>query len=147
MKIYNAYLRACGADVDGTIRYIHPSSYFDFSYASHIHIGDNCAFSLNTILLVHDYSLESGMASIGKGDLNNEKKIVKDVYLGQNVLVGAGSIILPGTRIGDNCIIGAGTVCSGEIPPDSIVVGEKGRVIGHTTEWARKKLQAMSEEE
>ena len=142
MKTYNKYLRACGVDINGNIKFIHPSVYLDTGYASKIHIGDNCVMSVNTILLAHDFSLECGLSSVGLGDLNNEKKIVKDVYIGNNVFIGAGCIILPGTRIGDNCIIGAGTVCLGIIPDDSVVVGEKWKVIGKTTEWIMKKIES-----
>jgi len=141
MKIYNKYLRACGVDIVGNIKYIHPSSYIDVGYARNIHICENCVLSLNTAVLAHDYSLECGMESLGQGDLNNEKKIVKDVYIGRNVFVGAGSIILPGTHIGDNCIIGAGTVCSGIIPNDSVIVGAKWKIADNTLEWTRRKIR------
>ena len=141
MRLYNKYLRACGMDVSGTIKFIHSSVYLDTAYAHNIHIGDNCVLSVNTIVLAHDFSVECGMTAIGLGDLSNEKKIVKDVYIGDNVFIGAGCIILPGTHIGNNCIIGAGTVCSGNIPDDSIVVGEKCKIIAKTTEWAKKKIE------
>ena len=141
MKIYNSYLRACGMDIDGNIKFIHSSVYLDTSYASHIHIGDNCVISVQTVVLAHDFSIECGLTSIGLGDLNNEKKIVRDVHIGKNVFIGAGCIILPGTCIGDNCIIGAGTVCSGNIPENSIVTGDKWRVVAQTSEWTREKIQ------
>lgn len=140
MKIYNKFLKTCGMDIVGNIKYIHPSVYLDTGYSSKIHIGDNCVISVNSIILAHDFSLECGMSAIGKGDLDNEKKIVSDVYIGENVFIGAGCIVLPGTHIGNNCIVGAGTVCSGVIPNDSIVVGDKWKVIGKTTEWVKKKL-------
>lgn len=140
MKIYNKYLRACGVDIVGNIKYIHPSSYIDVGYARNIHIGENCVLSLNTVVLAHDYSLECGMESIGLGDLSNEKKTVKDVYIGRNVFVGAGSIILPGTHIGDNCIIGAGTICSGIVPDNCVIVGAKWKIVDNTLEWAKKKI-------
>lgn len=38
------------------------------------------------------------------------KKTLKPISVGNNVFVGARSVILPGTFIGDNCIIGAGAV-------------------------------------
>lgn len=144
MKRYNKYLRACGVDIEGNIKYIHPSVYIDVGYADRIHIGDGCVISVNSIVLVHDFSIECGMNSIGQGDLSNEKKIVKDVYIGDNVFIGAGCIILPGTHIGDNCIVGAGTVCCGTIPEDSIVAGDKWRIIGTTTEWTKKKIESGS---
>ena len=97
--------------------------------------------SVNTVVLAHDFSIECGMTSLGLGDLKNEKKLVKDIYIGKNVFVGAGCVILPGTKIGDNCIIGAGTVCSGNIPENSIVVGEKWQIIANTTEWTKAKIE------
>lgn len=139
MKIYNRYLRACGAEVTGNIKFIHSSVYIDTAYASHIHIGDNCVISVNSIILAHDFSVECGMQALGLGDLKNEKKIVSDVYIGNNVFISAGCIILPGTQIGENCVIGAGTVCSGTIPDDSIIVGSKWKVVANIKEWAREK--------
>lgn len=140
MKLYNKYLEICGVDIKGTVKYIHSSVYIDTAYANHIHIGDNSVISVNSILLAHDFSVECGLNSIGLGDLQNEKSIVKDVYIGKNVFIGCGCVILPGTQIGDNCVIGAGTVCSGKIPENSIVVGEKWKVIANTTDWAKEKL-------
>ena len=140
MKKYNAFLRNCGLDINGNVKYIHSSVYIDIAYGQHIHMGNGCVISVNSIVLAHDFSVECGLNSIGLGDINNEKKIVKDVYIGNNVFIGCGCIILPGTRIGDNCIIGAGTVCSGKIPSNSIVVGEKCKVIDSTTDWAKEKV-------
>ena len=140
MKIYNMYLRTCGMEIDGNIKFIHSSAYIDTAYASRIHIGDNCVLSVNTVVLAHDFSIECGMTSIGLGDLKNEKKIVRDVYIGKNVFIGAGCVILPGTRIEDHCIIGAGTVCSGTIPENSVVVGGKWKVIARTDEWTKSKV-------
>ncbi len=141
MDLYNRFLRACGMDIDGRIKFIHSSVYLDTAYAARIHIGDNCVISVNTVVLAHDFSLECGMTALGKGDLNNEKKIVRDVYIGKNVFIGAQCVILPGTRIGDNCIIGAGTVCSGSIPENSVVTGEKWKVVAKTTEWTENKIR------
>lgn len=141
MKIYNKFLRACGMDIDGNIKFIHSSVYLDTAYAGKIHVGDNCVMSVDTIVLAHDFSIECGMSAVGLGDLTNEKKMVKDVYIGKNVFIGARCTILPGTHIGDNCIIGAGTVCSGRIPENSVVVGEKWKVIASTTQWTKEKIQ------
>lgn len=49
MKVYNRYLRACGVDVAGTGKYIHPSAYIDTGYAQHIHIGDKCIIGAGTV--------------------------------------------------------------------------------------------------
>lgn len=144
MELYNRYLKACGADIQGRIKFIHSSAYLDTAYASHIHVGDNCVISVNSIVLAHDYSIECGMTAIGLGEQQNEKKIISDVYIGNNVFIGAGCIILPGTRIGDNSIIGAGMVCSGQIPENSVIVGLKWRTLVQTDVWAKRKMEEQS---
>ena len=140
MKVYNHYLREAGVHVRGRVKFIHPSVHIDMGYANNIHLGDNCVISVNSIILAHDYSLECGMTALGLGNLNNEKKIVRDIHIGNNVFIGAGCTILPGTVIGDHCIIGAGVVCTGTIPDNSVVVGAKHRIICKTTEWTHKHI-------
>ena len=146
MKAYNEYLKAAGMDIDGKFKFIHPSVHLDTGYARHIHVGNDCVVSVNSIILAHDYSPECGMIAIGKGDPQNEKKVVRDVYIGHNVFIGAGCIVLPGTHIGSNCVIGAGTVCSGNIPENSIITGGKWEIIAKTDEWIKKKVSAVDSE-
>lgn len=50
--------------------------------------------------------------------------------IGNNVTLGANVTIIGNINIGDNCIIGAGAVVVKDVPADSIVVGNPGRVIG-----------------
>ena len=51
--------------------------------------------------------------------------------IGDNTLVGIGSIILKGARIGKNCLIGAGSLIpeGKEIPENSLVMGAPGKVV------------------
>ncbi len=51
-----------------------------------------------------------------------------DVHIGNNVWIGAGSIILPGVTIGDNTVIGAGSVVTKDIPANVVAVGNPCRV-------------------
>ena len=46
----------------------------------------------------------------------------KPISIGNNVWIGANSIILPGVTIGDGAIIGAGSVVVKSIPSNVIVV-------------------------
>lgn len=45
--------------------------------------------------------------------------------------IGANATILPGLRIGANAMVGAGAVVTNDVPPNTVVVGNPGRVIGH----------------
>jgi len=76
-------------------------------------IGDNCFFGYDAILSGHVY--EGG------------RLYLKTVRLGNNVTVGANSVILPGVEVGDNVIIAANSTVPKDrvIPPNSIWIRGK----------------------
>ena len=49
--------------------------------------------------------------------------IFSPVHIGNNVMIGMCSIIMPGVKIGDNVIIGANSVVTKDIPSNSVVAG------------------------
>ena len=51
------------------------------------------------------------------------------VFIGDNVWLGAGAIVLKGVRIGDNAVIGAGSVVTKDIPAGVIAAGNPCKVI------------------
>ena len=51
------------------------------------------------------------------------------IHIGNNVWIGAGSIILPGVTIGDNTVIGAGSVVTKDIPSGVVAVGNPCKVM------------------
>lgn len=65
----------------------------------------------------HDYSASGGV----KSGLYKTTPI----YIGRNVWVGADSIILRGTTIGDNSVIAAGSIVKGEIPANTLFVQKR----------------------
>ena len=52
-----------------------------------------------------------------------------DIVIGNDVWIGAKSIILSGSTIGDGAVIAAGSVVSGEVRPYSIVAGNPAREV------------------
>lgn len=74
----------------------------------------------------------------GTKEIHARSVLIKDqpeaaargIVIGDDVLIGAGSVILPGTRIGRGAVIGAGSVVSGTVPEYAIVAGAPARVIG-----------------
>ena len=62
------------------------------------------------------------------------------IVVGNNVMIGADTIIMPGVTIGDNVIIAAGSVISKDIPSGS-VVGGPAKVIGSFDELAEKRYK------
>lgn len=52
-----------------------------------------------------------------------------NIIIEDNVWIGEGCVILPNVKIGQNSVIGANTVVTKDVPRNSIVVGNPGRVI------------------
>ena len=97
-----------------------------------ISVGDNVTLATGVKLLAHDAST----ANVGA---HTKIGIVK---LGNNVFVGANSIILCDTRIGNNVIIGAGSVVTHDIPSNSVVAGNPARLLCTFDEYKERHLSA-----
>lgn len=67
----------------------------------------------------------------GTHDFNDEKLplLVGVVNIGNNVFVGAKSIILPGLTIGNNCILGAGSVLTKDMNENEVWAGNPAKLI------------------
>jgi acetyltransferase-like isoleucine patch superfamily enzyme len=52
-----------------------------------------------------------------------------DILIGQNVWIGAGSILTAGVQVGDGSVIAAGSVVTKDIPPNSLAAGIPAKII------------------
>lgn len=114
-------------------------AHVDFSYGVFLEehfpecitIHDNVDLGPCVIIVAHDSSYKC---------VSSENNLVtKEVIIEQNVYIGAGSVILPGVRIGHHSLIGAGSVVSRDIPPNSVAFGNPARVQCTTDAWVSKK--------
>lgn len=107
----------------------------DPSHVWHIQIGDNVTLAPRVHVLAHDASLchHLGYARIG------------NVIIGNNVFVGAESVILPNVQIGDNSIIGANSTVSRDIPANVVAAGSPAKVICSLEDFLEKNRQLMKE--
>ena len=103
----------------------------DDSHAWLITIGNDVTLAPRLHILARDASTKNflGYTRIGL------------VCIGNNVFIGAGSIILPGVQIGDNVVVGAGSVVTKNIPSDSVAMGNPARVVSGISEFVEKKGQ------
>jgi carbonic anhydrase/acetyltransferase-like protein (isoleucine patch superfamily) len=87
---------------------------------NHVNVQDNCVIHTDAKRLC---SIADGV-SVGHG------AIIHGATVGENTLVGMGSILLNGCKIGKNCIIGAGSLVTEEteIANDSMVLGSPAKV-------------------
>ena len=61
------------------------------------------------------------------------RRLALPITVGNNVWIGAGTIVLGGVTIGDNTVIGAGSVVTKSIPSNVIAVGVPCRVVREIT--------------
>lgn len=100
----------------------------DYSHAWLITIGDNVTLAPRVHILAHDASTKNliGYTKIGT------------VSIGNNVFIGAGSVILPGVRIGNDVIIGANSTVTHDIPDKSVAVGSPAKIICSLDDYIAK---------
>jgi len=91
---------------------------------SSIRIGRSCNFGANVMVFDTDFHPLDHLQR--RVDAPEGVK-TRPISIGDDVFVGANSIILKGVSIGDRSIVGAGSVVTTSIPPDQIWAGNPAR--------------------
>ncbi len=98
------------------------------------HVTVKCGVQLWDGLVVED-DVFIGPNATFTNDRFPCSKVYPDQFLNTNVRkgasIGANATILPGLEIGSGAMIGAGTVVIRSVPPNAIIVGNPGRIIGY----------------
>ena len=61
------------------------------------------------------------------------------VAIGDNVFIGARSLVLKGVEIGDNAVVGAGSVVTSDVPVNAVVAGVPARVV----DWVNAEAERL----
>ena len=90
-------------------------------------VGDGSNIQDNCVL--HEHTVIGKNCTVGHG------AIVHGCTIGDNTVVGMGSIVLTGAVIGENCVIGAGAVVTGKMvaPAGSVLLGNPAKVVKEAT--------------
>jgi acetyltransferase-like isoleucine patch superfamily enzyme len=87
----------------------------DVFFPEHIYVGNNSIIGYHTTILTHEYLIKEYR--------------IGEVHIGDHVMIGANTTILPGVTIGDYAVIGAGSVVHKDVAPHSFVAGNPLQVI------------------
>lgn len=132
---------------------IYSSNYSDpvLEIGNGVFIGHGCRIAIADNIQIHDYVSIGALSFIadteGHSHYNPMKPIweipasdedIKPVIIENNVQIAGNVAILKGVTIGARSVIGTGAVVRSNIPPDSIVMGNPGRVV--------KRMKAPEEE-
>jgi len=95
-----------------------------------VRIGNHVNIGGGVRIYDHDFhSLDPIQRRTRESDQANVRSA--PVEIGNDVFIGAGSIILKGVKLGDGCIVGAGSVVTrGEYPAKSLITGKLVKVVG-----------------
>ena len=84
--------------------------------------------------------------TIGRDVTIGHMALLHGCTIGDGTLIGMGSVILNGAKIGKGCLIGANTLITEgkEIPDNSVVMGQPGKVIREADDRARQMIRAAA---
>lgn len=86
-----------------------------------IFVGDRVLFGPNVTVATANHPILPALRERGL-------QYNRDVFIGRNVWIGAGAVLVPGVRIGENSVIGAGSVVTKDVPANVVAVGNPCRV-------------------
>lgn len=121
------------------------------SYGTHVHLGEHFYANFN-LVIVDDMDVYIGdrvmigpnvtICTTGHPVYPLYREMVAHyslpIHIGNNVWIGANSVVLPGVTIGDNTVIGAGSIVTRDIPANVVAVGNPCRVMRHISERDRE---------
>ena len=118
-NIMRVLLSKMGGVKVGNHAFIGEGVIFDSLYPEEIVIGNHTHVTMRTIILTHSLDLSRQNISWKK----------HSVIIGDNVFIGADTIICQGVSIGDNVIVGAGSIVTKNIPQNEVWAGNPAHFI------------------
>lgn len=97
----------------------------DLMFPEKIKVGNNCVIGYNTTILCHEYLIDEYRLG--------------DVVIGDEVMVGANSTIMPGVTIGNRAVVSAGTFVHRDVPAGAFVGGNPMKII-----YTKEEMEARN---
>jgi len=89
---------------------------------THIYVGDHTMIGPNVTLATAGHPINAELRS-------RNYQYNMPIHIGCNCWLGAGVIVLPGITIGDNVVVGAGSIVTKDLPDNVVAVGNPCHVL------------------
>ena len=89
---------------------------------THIYVGDDTMIGPNVTIATAGHPVLPAQRQRGL-------QFNMPVVIGRNCWIGAGAVLLPGVTLGDNVVVGAGSVVTHDLPSNVVAVGNPCRVL------------------
>ena len=89
---------------------------------THIYVGDYTMLGPNVVIATAGHPILPQLRKQGY-------QYNAPVHIGSNCWIGAGVIMVPGVTIGDNTVVGAGSIVTKDIPADVVAAGNPCKVL------------------
>ncbi|HLR79673.1 MAG TPA: acyltransferase [Bacillota bacterium] len=99
----------------------------DIMFPEKITVGDNSIIGYNTTILAHEYLIDEYR--------------IGEVIIGNEVMIGANTTILPGVTIGNQATVSAGTLVHKDVPEGAFVGGNPMQLIYTKEEMEERNKQ------
>ena len=111
-------------------------------YPELIYVGDNVRIASDVKFITHDV-IHNVLNNLPAEQRNGHKFVEKcgKIEIGDNVFIGAGTILTYDTKIGSNVVIGTGSVVVKDIPDDSVCAGVPCKRIGSFQDFLKKRMK------
>jgi acetyltransferase-like isoleucine patch superfamily enzyme len=123
-------------------RNIHISAYTSILGGDRVYIADFATISVRCSIFSSndDYTGETMTNPTVPAELRGA--ISAPVHIDQHAILGTGTIVLPGVRIGESAAIGAGSLLKVDVPPFRIAAGVSARMVG----WRSRRHRSLAED-
>lgn len=99
-----------------------------------IEIGDHCRIASRVSFYTH-----GGLWSQRKK--HPELDTFGKIKIGNYTYIGEDAKIMPGVRIGNDVIVGAGTIVTKSVPDGVVVAGSPAKIVGYTKDFVQNSLE------
>ncbi len=88
-------------------------------------IGHNVLMATGSMIVDHNHGIDARLR------IDQQPCVVKTVKIGDDVWLGAYSVVLPGVSIGDGAVVGSHACVTKDVPAFAIVGGVPAKIIGY----------------